>query len=207
MSDFPTIGHWLFSGLGAQSTCCFRQPDRQLIFGTFNPNAPADQLLVSKTQFEGRYGLPFTNAGSPIGEGRVPDKSELQERVRRADNPCGLANNGAYVVTETDYADLRYVALSGRPVWERIEALGIFKPEPSPAPGPGPTPGPGPGPGPGPDPAALLKTTLDSLTKLMAEFRQELPATGGGKFVAGARTFLEKLDKLVQSTRSQLGGS
>jgi hypothetical protein len=197
MSNFPTIGHWLFSGLGAQSACCFRQPDRKLIFGVFNPDAPSDQLLTSKAQFEARYGLPFTNAGSPIGESRVPDKVELQERVRRADNPCGLANNGSYVVTGTDYTDLRYVALGGRPVWERIESIGIFKPEPQ----------PGPKPGPGPDTAAILKATLDTLTQLMADFRQKLPETGGGRHVADARAFLEQLDDLVQSTKGKLGGS
>src|SRR5262245_59596930 len=139
MSDFPTIGHWLFSGPKAQSTCCLRQPDRQLIFGVFNPDAPADRLLVSKEQFEGRYGLPFTNAGSLIGEGRVPDKLELQARVRQEDNPCQLANHASYVVTETDYTDLRYVALSGRPVWERIEAIGLFPATPSPEPASGAT--------------------------------------------------------------------
>lgn len=191
MSDFPTLGHWLFSGLGAQSACCLRQPDRVLIFGAFNPDAPAELLLVSKEQFEGRYGLPFTNAGSLIGEGRVPDKSELQERVRSADNPCQLASHESYVVTETDVSDFRYVAKSGRPVWETIEALGIFKPSAQP----------------GADPAAILDATLRDLTRLMTEFRGKLPATGGGRFVAAGRDFLTKLDNLVQSARAQLGGS
>ncbi|HEV8579613.1 MAG TPA: hypothetical protein VGX68_11090 [Thermoanaerobaculia bacterium] len=186
MSDFPTLGHWLFSGLGAQSACCLRQPDRKLTFGVFNPDAPADRLLVSKEQFEGRYGLPFTNAGSLIGEGRVPDKVELQERVRRADNPCQLAGNASYVVTETDVSDFRYVAKSGRPVWEEIERLGTFATVPEP----------------GRDPAAVLDATLRDLTALMEEFRGKLPATGGGRFVAAGRDFLRKLDKLVESARA-----
>jgi hypothetical protein len=184
MSDFPTLGHWLFSGLGAQTACCLSQPDRRLIFGTFNPNAPADRLLVSKEQFEGRYGLPFTNAGSLIGEGRVPDKTELQERVRRPDNPCGLKNHESYVVTETDYSDLRYVALAGRPVFERIEALRIFAATAPPPPT-------------GSDTAAIL----NELTGLMAEFSSKLPEKGGGRYVAAGRAFLEKLEKLVQSAR------
>src|SRR5262245_4624700 len=188
MSDFPTIGHWLFSGPKAQSTCCLRQPDRQLIFGVFNPDAPADLLLVSKQQFEGRYGLPFTNAGSLIGEGRVPDKLELQARVRQADNPCQLANHASYVVTETDYTDLRYVAKNNRPVWEAIEAIGIFLPSQPDQP-----------PGPGTD--AALDAFLRELTPLIEEFRGRLPAKGGGRYVAAGRDLLGKLDKLVESAR------
>jgi hypothetical protein len=185
MSDFPTLGHWLFSGLRAQNACCLSQPDRRLIFGTFNPDAPSDRLLVSKEQFEARYGLPFTNAGSLIGEGRVPDKLELQERVRQADNPCGLRSNASYMVTETDYSDLRYVARSGRPVWEAIETLRTFAAPTAPPP---PT---------GSDTAAIL----DELTGLMNIFRAKLPAKGGGRYVAAGRVFLEQLDKLVQSAR------
>jgi hypothetical protein len=157
-----TLGQWLFSDLAANSSCCFRQPDHKLIFGTFNPAAPGDRIHTSQTEFEARYGLPFVNWGSPIGEGRVPDRSELQERVRRTDNPCNLADHESYVVTELDYSDLRYVARSGRPVWEMIEAQGTFAPPPlsepptpqppPPPPPPEPTPPPPPEPTPPPPP-------------------------------------------------------
>jgi hypothetical protein len=148
-----TLGNWLFSDLAATSSCCFRQPDHKLIFGTFNPSAPGDKVNTSQTEFEARYGLPFTNWGSPIGEGRVPDRSELQERVRRSDNPCNLVRHESYVVTELDYSDLRYVARSGRPIWEMIEAQGIFAPPPAPQPTePAPPPPPEPTPPPPPEP-------------------------------------------------------
>lgn len=172
MSDFLALGHWLFSGLGARRSCCLRQPDRKLIFGAFNPAAPSDRLLVSAEQFEGRYALPFTNAGSLIGEGRVPDRSELQERVQRSDNPCGLASNASYVVTEADYTDLRYVALSGRPVWEMIEVLGIFAAAPLP---PLPPPAPPPTSPPAPPAAAPGLSAVEQRTaEVLALIRQVL---------------------------------
>ena len=117
-----TIGHWLFSTLGARESRALRQPDFQPVKGVFDPNQGATpDLATSATAFQARYGLPLKDLkGSEIGEGAVPDKTELQERVRRADNPCLLVNHTAYVVTDIDVLDLRYVARSGRPIWEAV---------------------------------------------------------------------------------------
>jgi hypothetical protein len=118
-----SLGHWLFSTLAARQTRALRQPDFQPIMGVFDPDkGSVPDLVANAAAFEARYSLPFKDLkGSEIGEGRVPDKTELQACVRGADNPCLLDNNTAYVVTEVDVLDLRYVARSGRPVWEFIE--------------------------------------------------------------------------------------
>lgn len=130
-----TIGNWLFSTLGARESRALRQPREgepgaTPIIGVFNPDAGAvPDALVNRDAFQARYGLDLRQLkGSEIGEGVVPDKSELQERVRRSDNPCQLDNNAAYVVTETDVLDLRYVARSGEPVWNFIKTLHTFDP-------------------------------------------------------------------------------
>src|SRR4030095_4195165 len=123
-----TLGHWLFSTLSARETRALRQPDFQPIKGVFNPDqGSVPDLAINAAAFQARYSLPFKDLkGSEIGEGRVPDRTELQACVRGADNPCLLNNNTAYVVTEVDVLDLRYVARSGRPVWEFIEAQGLL---------------------------------------------------------------------------------
>lgn len=126
-----TLGHWLFSTLNAHQTrALLKSNGHPAMMGTFNPDAGAVfDLAINPSAFQARYALPFHDLwGSEIGEGRVPDRSELQERVRRADNPCLLNNNTAYVVTEIDVLDFRYVARSGRPVWEFIETLHLFDP-------------------------------------------------------------------------------
>jgi hypothetical protein len=123
-----SLGHWLFSTLGARETRALRQPDFQPVKGAFNPDTGSvPDLAVNQAAFEARYSLPFKNLkGSEIGEGRVPDRTELQACVRGSDNPCQLVNNSAYVVTEVDVLDLRFVARNGRPVWEFIEAQGML---------------------------------------------------------------------------------
>ena len=127
-----TLGHWLFSTLSAHQTrALLKSSGHPAIMGTFNPDAGAvPDLAINPSAFQARYALPFHDLwGSEIGEGRVPDRSELQERVRKADDPCLLTNNSAYVVTEIDVLDFRYVARSGRPDWEFIETLHIFDPQ------------------------------------------------------------------------------
>jgi hypothetical protein len=117
-----TIGHWLFSTLGARESRALRQPDFQPIKGVFDPDKGAvPDLVTSATAFQARYGLPLKDLkGSEIGEGAVPDKPTLEARIHADDNPCLLDNHRNYVVTDVDIVDLRYVARSGRPIWESI---------------------------------------------------------------------------------------
>src|SRR5689334_1803873 len=118
-----TIGDWLFSTLGAQQSRALLKvpppgapadPPHPAILGVFRPDQGAVfDLMVNPAAYQARYGLVLSDLfGSEIGEGEVPDKSEIQERVRRADNPCLLDNNQNYVVTEIDILDFRYVALN-----------------------------------------------------------------------------------------------
>jgi len=132
------IGQWLFSTLGAQQTRALLKvpknptdPPHPPIMGNFHPDQGAvPDLLTNAAAFTARYELPFADLwGSEIGEGAVPDKSELQARVRQADNPCLLTNNQSYVVTEIDTTDFRYVARNGRPIWEFIRTTHIFDPQ------------------------------------------------------------------------------
>src|SRR5262245_28907149 len=127
-----SIGHWLFSTLAARQSKALRKPRAgesgyQPVLGTFDPNSGAvPDLVVNAAAFTARYNLaaPFNElAGSPIGEGAVPAINELQARVRKADNPCFLDNNGNYVVTDVDVLDLRYVARSGDPIWNSVRDL------------------------------------------------------------------------------------
>ena len=135
-----TLGDWLFTTLGAKRTRALLKEPRQgepanpphpPVSGDFHPDQGAvPDLQGNPVAFKARYELPFSDLwGSEIGEGAVPDKSEIQERVRRADNPCSLNNNQNYVVTEIDILDFRYVARSGRPVWEAVRSLHIFDPD------------------------------------------------------------------------------
>jgi len=129
------IGQWLFSTLFAHESRALRKPHQgevgyQPVMGVFNPDQGAvPDLATNAAAFQARYNfsVPLSDlAGSEIGEGRVPDRTEIQARVRQPDNPCLLTNNASYVITDVDILDLRYVARSGRPIWEFIESQHIF---------------------------------------------------------------------------------
>jgi hypothetical protein len=117
-----TLGHWLFSTLGARQSRALRQPDFKPIMGVFDPDQGAvPDLVVNAAAFQARYSLPLKDLkGSEIGEGAVPDKTTLEARIHADDNPCSLDNHKKYEVTDVDILDLRYVARSGRPIWESV---------------------------------------------------------------------------------------
>lgn len=129
-----TIGHWLKKDLAAPNACVkdFNNINK-VVTGTFNPDSPAnEQIATSKEQFEGRYGVPFQNKGSLVGE-RTPDMTEITARVREDDNPCNLENHKNYTATIVEIFDLRYASRGKLPIWD-LAASRVFEPKTTPPP-------------------------------------------------------------------------